>query len=234
MITEAIILAGGLGTRLQSAVPQLPKCMAPVAGRPFIDYVLHYLQQQGINHYILALGYRSEAIELHLQQHFPNWDISISIEEEPLGTGGAIAQAARLVKGKFALTTNGDTLYEVLLPPTLPLLENDTAECLLFLKPMQNVDRYGQVQTDLNGLITHFQEKQFFAEGQINGGLYALNIPAFLAQPLSTKFSFEKDYLEAGVQRQKFYGLPSNAYFIDIGIPEDYERAGQELASRKG
>lgn len=230
MITEAIILAGGLGTRLQSAVPQLPKCMAPVAGKPFIDYVLHYLQRQGVTHFILALGYRSQAIEQHVQQQFGSWDISFSVEEEPLGTGGAIAKAARLVRGKYALVTNGDTLYEVMLPSTLPLLENETAECILFLKPMQNVDRYGAVQTDDTGLITAFREKQFFAKGQINGGLYALNVPAFLQHPFPPKFSFEKDYLEAGVQRNKFYGLQNDTYFIDIGIPEDFERAGRELA----
>ncbi len=233
MITEAIILAGGLGTRLQSAVPQLPKCMAPVAGKPFIDYVLHYLQKQGISHFILALGYRSEAIEQHMQQQFSGWDISFSVEDEPLGTGGAIVKAARLVRGKYALATNGDTLYEVALPATLPILENGTAECVLFLKPMRNVDRYGAVQTDETGLITAFQEKQFFVEGHINGGLYALNVPAFLQQPFSQKFSFEKDYLEAGVQRNTFYGQVNDAYFIDIGIPEDYERANRELASRE-
>jgi D-glycero-alpha-D-manno-heptose 1-phosphate guanylyltransferase len=231
MITEAIILAGGLGTRLQSAVPQLPKCMAPVAGKPFIDYVISYLQGQGITHFILALGYRSEAIQQHFQQQFAHLDISISLEDEPLGTGGAIAKAAKLVRSKYVLATNGDTLYEVKIP-TLPLLENGTAECILFLKPMQNVDRYGKVEAGENGLILNFQEKQFFAEGQINGGLYALNVPAFLQQPFPTKFSFEKDYLEAGVERRKFYGVPSDAYFIDIGIPEDYERAGRELAGK--
>ena len=87
MTDEAIILAGGLGTRLRSVVPDLPKCMAPVRGRPFIDHLIERLKSKGINHFILSLGYKFEMMEAHLRQAHPGTDISFCIEDEPLGTG---------------------------------------------------------------------------------------------------------------------------------------------------
>jgi D-glycero-alpha-D-manno-heptose 1-phosphate guanylyltransferase len=230
MIKEAIILAGGLGTRLRSAVPELPKCMAPVAGKPFIDYVLHYLAGQGISRFILALGYQSQVIEQHIHSHFADWDIVFSREEEPLGTGGAIALACQQVQEQFAVVTNGDTLYKAVLQNAFPCLKNDL-DCLLFLKPMQAFDRYGAVEIANDQRITSFKEKQFVEQGLINGGLYLLNIPRFLKIDFPQKFSFEKGYLEAYVNSRMLYGITDSAYFIDIGIPEDFERAGRELAA---
>jgi D-glycero-alpha-D-manno-heptose 1-phosphate guanylyltransferase len=229
MITEAIILAGGLGTRLRSAVPELPKCMAPVAGQPFINYVLRFLQAQGIRRFVLALGYKHQVIEAHVQARFAGWEMAFSIEEEPLGTGGAILQAARQIQGRYAVVVNGDTLYRVALQKAGAVLENSNMECVLFAKPMQNADRYGAVEINEHGIIEAFREKQFFAESLINGGVYALNIPAFLRHPFPPQFSFEKNYLEAEVSKGLFFAVPDDGYFIDIGIPEDYERAGREL-----
>src|SRR5215203_5931107 len=113
MIREAIILAGGLGTRLREAVPDLPKCMAPILAKPFIGYLVDYLQQHGINKFIFCLGYKHEVIEQYLNTQYANINIAYSIEEEPLGTGGAIQLACGLAAGQTAVVLNGDTFFKI-------------------------------------------------------------------------------------------------------------------------
>src|ERR1700753_1289282 len=113
LIKEAIILAGGLGTRLRSAVPDLPKCMAPVGGKPFIGYITDYLRRSGIEHFIFALGYKSEAFDIFFNQYFPGGGYTLSLEETPLGTGGAIRQACTQVNGPSTLILNGDTFFHI-------------------------------------------------------------------------------------------------------------------------
>jgi D-glycero-alpha-D-manno-heptose 1-phosphate guanylyltransferase len=231
VISEAIILAGGLGTRLRSAVPDLPKCMAPVAGKPFLCYVITHLQQQGITHFIFSLGYKSEVIEEFLQKEFPSLFFKTSIEAEPLGTGGAIKKALEKAKEKSVLIANGDTLFKIDVPLLTGFHTLSGANCTLSLKPMKNFDRYGVVDVDADNAITSFKEKQYFESGCINGGMYALHKNKFLDEDLPTKFSFEKDYLEAYYTKRRMFGLVQDEYFIDIGIPEDYERAQEELKS---
>ena len=113
MEKQAIILAGGLGTRLRSAVPDLPKCMAPVAGKPFLYHVIRYLQEEGVDSFIFSLGYMHEVIEAFLLQNYPLLDYQISIEEEPLGTGGAIKLAMLKSTQKNILALNGDTMFRI-------------------------------------------------------------------------------------------------------------------------
>ncbi len=227
---EAIILTGGLGTRLRSVVPDLPKCMAPVAGRPFLFYVINQLRRHGITRFIFSLGYRSEIILEYLKQEFPTLNFTYSIEAEPLGTGGAIQLAAKLCEGSIAVIANGDTLYKADLKNAWELHELSGAECSLLLKPMQDFDRYGVVETNEKHIITLFREKQFYTEGSINGGLYILNTNSFLQKRYPEKFSFEKDYLEAHYDQGRFLGIKDNGYFIDIGVPEDFQKAQKELA----
>lgn len=230
MITEAIILAGGLGTRLRSAVPELPKCMAPVNGKPFLHYVITYLQQQGITHFVFALGYKHDYFLDFLQQALPEGNYSLSTEDEPLGTGGAIQYACRLVSSPTVLVTNGDTLFKGDIAALASFHHQQNAACTLLLKPMQQFDRFGVVETDATGVITSFKEKQYYEAGLINAGMFALDVEAFKSEPLPAKFSFEKDYLEALYQQRRMCGLTQDAYFIDIGIPEDYLRVQAELA----
>jgi D-glycero-alpha-D-manno-heptose 1-phosphate guanylyltransferase len=226
---EAIILAGGLGTRLRDAVPDLPKCMAPVAGRPFLYYVINYLRSEGIEKFIFSLGYKHEIIEEYLNTQYSTLNYQCSIEEEPLGTGGAIQLACRMATEKNVLVTNGDTLFKINVEKLSSFhLEHD-ADCTLALKPMKDFDRYGVVELDENDAINDFREKQFYTSGLINGGVYALNVEKFLAENLPPKFSFEKDYLKKLFSNRKFYGVIQDSYFIDIGIPEDYTRAQQEV-----
>jgi D-glycero-alpha-D-manno-heptose 1-phosphate guanylyltransferase len=226
---EAIILAGGLGTRLRDVVPDLPKCMAPVAGRPFLYYVINALQLQGVNHFIFSLGYKHELIEAWLKENYPRLNYEVVIEEEPLGTGGAIRYACHKAKGKTVLVTNGDTLFITDVAALLSLHQEKNPECTMALKPMTNFDRYGSVMIKDN-IITHFAEKKNNKEGLINGGVYILDKQKFESGHWPSKFSFEKEFLEPLSQSNKIAGLPQDGYFIDIGIPTDYNQAQEDLA----
>lgn len=228
-ITEAIVLAGGLGTRLRSALPDLPKCLAPVAGRPFLFYVIRYLRSQGIERIVFSLGYKHELIERYLHDEFAALNYDCAIEAEPLGTGGAIRMAATHCQTSQVVIVNGDTLFEADIASLTKLHVQTAAICSLGLKPMQNFERYGSVEQDPDGLVRAFREKQRTASGLINAGVYILHREAFLATGIPVKSSFEKDFLEPQVAAGKIAGLAQDAYFIDIGIPEDYEKAKKEL-----
>lgn len=228
-IKEVIILAGGLGTRLRSALADLPKCLAPVNGKPFIAYLVEYLHQQCIEKFIFSLGYKNEIIKEYLTSHYSILNIQYTIEEEPLGTGGAIKLACTKANAENVLIANGDTLFKI---DVLKLSEFhliNKASCTLSLKPMTMFNRYGVVELNADDSIKSFKEKQFYKEGLINGGMYALNVDDFMKESLPQKFSFEKDYLEMSYQDKKMYGVVQDDYFIDIGIPEDYLRAQQEF-----
>lgn len=232
-LRECIVLAGGLGTRLRSAVPDLPKCMAPVAGAPFLQHMIRFLQEEGIEHFIFSLGYRHDAIEAFLKKEYPNLSYQAVIEEEPMGTGGAIRMACEKAGDENVLVVNGDTMFRVSVDALARFHHQHRADCTLTLKPMKDFDRYGVVDIDADGHIQSFREKKYYASGLINGGVYALNIPAFTGTGLTGKFSFEKDYLEHFVGSRTMLGLVQDQYFIDIGIPADFERANRELAGIK-
>jgi D-glycero-alpha-D-manno-heptose 1-phosphate guanylyltransferase len=228
-ISEAIILAGGLGTRLRSAVPDAPKCMAPVAGKPFLSYVIDSLRRQGVQRFIFSLGYLSEQIEGWLKEAYPTLQYTTVIEQEPLGTGGGILLALKSATSGHVLVANGDTLFEIDLAKQAAAHAITGAECTLALKPMTNFDRYGVVTLDENGVVTGFAEKKHYSEGLINGGIYLLSREALLAKGFPEKFSFEKEYLEPAAHDGKLAGVVQEGYFIDIGIPKDYARAQEEL-----
>jgi D-glycero-alpha-D-manno-heptose 1-phosphate guanylyltransferase len=231
-IKETIILAGGLGTRLRTVVPDLPKCMAPVAGRPFLHYVISYFQKQGIEKFILSLGYKHEIIEQYILAEFCNIDFIFSVENEPLGTGGAIRLACAKVADKTVLVLNGDTFFKIELNKLSLFHHMCGADCTISLKPMKNFERYGAMRLNKDYTIASFQEKKYYEEGLINGGIYALNVKKFQGEDLPEKFSFEKDYLEALYNQRRMFGVIQDEYFIDIGIPEDYERAQRELITK--
>jgi D-glycero-alpha-D-manno-heptose 1-phosphate guanylyltransferase len=235
MIKEAIILAGGLGTRLRSVIADKPKCMAPVAGKPFLHYLISFLQKNKIGNFIFSVGYMHEIIEEYLKENYQQLHYKISLEEEPLGTGGDIKMACKKTSQKDVLICNGDTLYKIDCNSLSKFHEEKNAVCSLSLKPMINFDRYGIVELNEDNSIKSFKEKQFYGSGLINGGIYALNIAEFIKENLPEKFSFEKDYLEKNIrsknQRSTLFGQVQDEYFIDIGIPEDYKKAQVELAS---
>lgn len=226
---ECIILAGGLGTRLRGAIGDYPKCMATVNGKPFLHYLFIYLQEQNCNRVILSLGYKHEVITDWLKDHQWPFEISYVIEQEPLGTGGGIQLAMREARADNVVVLNGDTMFRVGLNSQITFHQQVQSATTLALKEMKQFDRYGVVNTNIDNIITAFEEKQFRESGSINGGVYIINRQYFLSKGLPEKFSFEKDYLEAFISEQKFYGFNSDAYFIDIGIPEDYQKAQEDF-----
>lgn len=222
---EAIILAGGLGTRLRSVVAELPKCMAIVDDQPFLYYLFKYLEKNEITHVILALGYKHEYIEEWVFSNSWPFKVSFVLEEEPLGTGGAIKLALTQATEAQVLIMNGDTFFEVELEKMYEFHQLMNAEISIALKPMQNFDRYGNVTTDKSNKIIEFQEKQACEQGQINGGTYLLNRLSPMMKIDKVRFSFETDVLQKQVGRSALYGFYSEGYFIDIGIPEDFAKA---------
>ena len=163
-MTEAIILAGGLGTRLREAVPDLPKCMAIVAGKPFVSFVIDALRMQGIEHFIFSLGYKAEAFETYLKKQYPTLHYSTVIEQEPLGTGGAIQLALQHAKSENVLVANGDTLFRIQLSDLFGIHSKNKAACTLALKPMHHFDRYGVVEVNNNNQILSFKEGFIFRQ----------------------------------------------------------------------
>jgi D-glycero-alpha-D-manno-heptose 1-phosphate guanylyltransferase len=229
MDTDVIILAGGLGTRLRPAVSDMPKCMAPVDGKPFLYYLLLYLSRFSfVKRIILSLGYRYEIIIDWLNQlHEFGFEYVYSIEETPLGTGGAIKKALTRAN-KDVLILNGDTLFDIDLNLFVKQHSEHNTRLSIALKPMKNFERYGNVEVNDLSIITAFKEKECCSAGQINGGIYLLSDKDLMSR-FSEKFSFETDVLRQQVNQENIYGFIYNDYFIDIGIPEDYAKASSEL-----
>lgn len=228
-ITEAIILAGGEGTRLQQAVPGLPKCLAPINGRAFIDYLLLHLQAQGITRYVFALGVKAWQVQSYLEQNWPQIHKAYAIETTPLGTGGAIKNAVAHTITRQVLVLNGDTLFRFNLPVAATFHQASSSKCTLLVKPMQAVDRYGSVTINDAGRVTGFGEKSATGSGYINAGVYLLNMPAFTSHLWPAAFSFETDYLQQLYKITPMFAFVQDGYFIDIGLPEDYLKAQSEL-----
>lgn len=227
---EVIILAGGLGTRLRDVVKDVPKCMAPVAGKPFLWYLLQYLSRYDVEKVVLSVGYLRDVIIDWVDEHggdFP-FGIEYAIETEPLGTGGAIKRALGLCRHSDVIVMNGDTFFHADLDEVYGMHRLYPASITLALKPMQHFSRYGNVRVD-NGLIVAFEEKKPCDSGLINGGVYVINRLEDVFDGLPDKFSFETEVLQPQCRLGNLYGIVQNGYFIDIGIPEDYERAKEEL-----
>ena len=225
---ECVVLAGGKGTRLRSVVSDLPKCMAPVAGRPFLAWLLDDLREAGFDHIILSLGYKHEAVEAWVATRPDRDSITCVVEKEPLGTGGGVRLALRQAREDAVFILNGDTFFGVDYPAMKAFHRQSGAQATLALKPMRDFDRYGEVTLDGQGRITAFREKRPCAEGLINGGVYLLQREALAEMP--DRFSLEKDYFEPHAESAGLAGFRSEGYFIDIGIPADYARAQRDFA----
>ena len=231
---EVIILAGGLGTRLRSVVADVPKCMAPVADKPFLWYLLKYLTKYSVNRVILSVGYLREVIFEWVKEHkheFP-FEFDYAIEEEPLGTGGGIKLALSKANDSNVIILNGDTFFDVNLDALCQCHDSNDKNITLALKLMKNFNRYGTVSLDaMSKTIVSFNEKQYCAEGLINGGVYVINRNAPVFEGLPDKFSFETAVLEPQCAVHNLQGIIQDGYFIDIGIPEDYDKANSELSN---
>ncbi|ECP7274968.1 nucleotidyltransferase family protein [Campylobacter jejuni] len=213
---QAIILCGGLGTRLKSVIKNIPKPMAPINDKPFLEFILEYLKKQGVKEIILAVSYKYEVIQEYFKDEFLGIKIKYSIEKEPLGTGGAIKEALKFIKNE-TYVLNGDTLFNI----DLTKLKLNESKIYLALKQMNDFDRYGTVNVDEQGFVISFEEKVFKKQGLINGGIYLLKKDIFNDFTLQEKFSFE-EFLQENYEKLKAKAEIFDNYFIDIGVPEDY------------
>ena len=227
-INEAIILCGGKGTRLKEVVNDVPKPLAPIDGIPFLSILMKYLKAQGIERVILATGYMHEKIENLYGNCYEGMEIVYSVEQNPLGTGGAIANALRKIKSENVLVLNGDSVIKFQLNEIKKQFSEIKFHSLLILKPMERVERYGAVKTFENR-VTAFEEKSFKEQCLINTGVYILNKEIFNDKAENEVFSFEKDFLEKEVEKGSLFGMECKGFFIDIGVPEDYAAAQNNL-----
>ena len=215
---EAIILCGGLGTRLKSVVKDLPKPMANINGKPFLQILLEFLARQGFERVILAVSYKFEVIQDFFSNDFKGMKLIYSVEQSPLGTGGGLRQALNLAKESEVFVLNGDSFFDINLRA---LKLEGQSKISLALKKMKKFDRYGEVRLDERGFISSFREKEFVEEGLINAGIYLLKKDIFEGFALEDSFSFE-EFLQANFKALNAFGISFDEYFKDIGVPEDY------------
>lgn len=225
MPTTALILAGGKGTRLQPVVSDLPKPLAPVAGRPFLSWQLDHLVTQGMQKVILSIGYLPDLFLEQIGESWKGMPIKYVREDVPLGTGGAIRWACEQFEDDQFWVLNGDTYTDFDLSGMWEFHQASQASCTLALKQMMDFDRYGTVQIDSQGCILGFKEKMAVDAGLINAGVYVMNRRLILAEPSGVAFSFETEVLEKLAGQGHLAGLPVAGHFLDIGIPDDYQTA---------
>lgn len=230
-VTTAIILAGGLGTRLRSAVPDLPKPMAPVAGEPFLAHQMRRWAGQGITRFVLSVGYRHEAISNHFGDRFCGATVEYAVEPQPMGTGGGLLLAAqRCGSDAQVLLLNGDTWFDVDLAELAATAARHRADWTFSLFRHDDAARYMGVGIDDSGRITALRDP---AAPWANGGVYLFRPLALrrLAQAIDAPVSLENDlFPRAFASGQGFAGLRSDGRFIDIGVPADYHRAAEVIA----
>lgn len=234
MRREAIILAGGFGTRLREVVADVPKPIAPIADQPFLNYIFKYLKHFGFQHVVLSVGYQGEKIQALYGNEFEGISIDYAFEEEPLGTGGAIKFSLEKTTAEEVLVLNGDTFFEVDLDELYQVHDNWLADVTMVLREVEKPDRYGTVVLGDYHRVKQFNEKQNGLDsGLINGGVYLIDKGAFDHLPLPQKFSIEQDYFSTFLEELKIHGFTSQGYFIDIGIPSDYHIANEAFKGFK-
>lgn len=223
---DIIILAGGLGTRLRNEVKDVPKAMAPINGKPFLEYQLNYIEKSGFHRVIISTGFLSDSITSYFGSKYKNLELSYSVENEPLGTGGAIKFAFTKVESPNFIVMNGDTYFPIDLQKFFDKHIENLSDVSIALRHVNDATRFGQIDCNIDGSIINFNEKSKNPQpGLINGGTYIISSRFFKNQDLPEKFSFEKDFLQSKLSSGNFFGLEFSDYFLDIGIPEDYKRA---------
>jgi D-glycero-alpha-D-manno-heptose 1-phosphate guanylyltransferase len=228
---EAIILAGGLGTRLSSRLPDLPKSMAPVAGRPFLEFLLDTLISAGCGRVILSVGHLRHVILSAFQKSYRGVPLDYVIEETPLGTGGAIQMALRQAREPAVLVLNGDTYLDADFAAMHALHLSAGRPMTMAVAQVKDVARYGGVVIE-SGHVMGFIEKGRQGPGWINAGTYVLSQNFPWPEGLPSRFSFETDVLTPFLERLRPTAFLCDGFFLDIGIPEDLDRAQVELANQ--
>jgi len=226
-----LILVGGLGTRLRPALGDIPKPMAPIAGKPFLEYLIRWIGQAGFTHVVLCLGYRADQIV----EHFGCGDafglkLTYSFESEPLGTWGAIRLARKYINHPYFVVLNGDSWLQVDLYRLLDFhLEKNGISSIAAVE-VENASRFGSIHLDPSGRVTEFLEKQAAGTALINGGVYVFSRGALEIEGSAAACSLEKEILPALIPRG-VYAMRLKGYFVDIGVPEAYRRLASDAGS---
>lgn len=227
---QAILLAGGLGTRLRSVVNDRPKPMALIQEKPFMEYVIRELSAQGIDDIIFAVGYKGSMVE----EYFEDGErlgirASYAYEETLLGTAGAIKNAARHMTGREVLVLNADTFYRMDYHRLVQQRQVMSLDMVLVLREVEDVSRYGRAVL-AEGRLTGFNEKTKEPKaGTINGGVYLISKDLISRIP-EGKVSLEQDMIPRWLSEgRRLGGFVNDGYFIDIGIPEDYYRFMEDV-----
>jgi len=219
---DIIVLAGGFGTRLKNLVSEVPKPMAPINNKPFLEYLLEYLLKFDPGNIILSVGYKHELISSYFGNSYKNKNIIYSVENFPLGTGGAIKKAINKCKDSNIIVINGDSLFDI----NLGIIYNNhiksNADLTMATKTINNTGRYGTVITNQENRIVGFSEKTLSSKGNINCGVYVFKRSIFDSINTNNNFSFEHDLLAKYYSKFVFKTAKYDGYFIDIGVPEDY------------
>lgn len=230
MNIPVLILAGGMGTRLKSVVPDLPKPLADVNGKPFLWWLLNELAAQGVQEVYLSVGYLHEKIKAFFGDQFKQIKISYIVETEPLGTGGAILKACQAIPGQQVMIFNGDTFATLDISRYLQFSHaNGDRKLFLAVHHIPDSTRYGTVRVNDVGVLTDFLEKGSAGEGLINAGVYLLDKQVFSHFELPAKFSFETDFLAKYCKQLNITVYDGVSDFIDIGIPSDYQLAQSKI-----
>lgn len=227
---EGIILAGGFGTRLKTVIPDLPKPMAPIAGRPFLEILLHSLSRKGFTRIVLSLGYLADKIIGHFGKEFAGIELIYAVEYQPLGTGGAIRLAMEKCNEDHQFIFNGDTYLDLEID-AVEFLWQQQYSAIIVGREVSDTSRYGRLIIE-NDKVIGFSEKGVTGRGLINGGCYVLGKDQLNDFPVNSAFSFETDYLAKIIKNSPFSLFITSGDFIDIGIPADYARAQIELAGK--
>lgn len=252
LMPQAIILAGGLGTRLRAVIRDIPKPMAPIHGRPFIEYQLEYLRNQGVRDVVLALGYQWQVIREHLGDSYKGLSLTYSVERRPLGTGGGILLAMRTLEGEARegvvschanksrpiLVLNGDTWFPLSLSALLNFHRTKHSAVTVGVSQQQASQRYATIALSGQGQIDCFStgikhkpnDKVF-----VNGGVYLFSKQLLTKwqNKVGEELSLEHDLFEGAVAENRCYGFLSKAPFLDIGIPEAYYQAQYFLPDKR-
>lgn len=230
---SAVILAGGLGTRLRTVLGALPKALAPVAGKPFLVYQLDWLKRCGVRNIVLCTGYQHQLIQHYLGDGADlGLSIRYSIEDQPLGTAGALRKARDEITGTF-LVLNGDTYLDVDLQTLLFDHRASGSVATLALMWVELANRYGAVTLDEQGRIVCFGEKQHSGAGLVNAGLYACEPSLLTHFPERDPLSLELDVFPALASQGLLSGHVVKGYVCDIGTPESYAQFVQDVKQNR-
>lgn len=233
LITEAVVLCGGLGTRLRSVVSDVPKPMAPIAGRPFLEYLLEALRRDGVSRVVLSVGYKREVVQAHFGDAWGGLEVDYAIESEPAGTGGGLRLGLEKVSGDAAYGLNGDSFLATSLEPLAAAFQAGDAPLALALKPQQDMGRFGACILE-DGRLAGFRQGEAGEAGVINAGVYVLSRDLFVRHPVPERFSFEQDFLGPLAPVLRPPAVVLDAPFIDIGVPDSFALAQSFLPAVTG